>query len=68
VLECENRCGGENQIAFTPSKAALKRPQSPAMRDWRDFPTAPNCAKRLDCAAFTAAFHRTSEHYYFSTG
>jgi hypothetical protein len=36
VLECENL------ITFMPSKAVLKRPQSPAMRDWRDFPTAPN--------------------------
>jgi hypothetical protein len=32
VLECKTD-GAKNPIAFMPSKAVLKQPQSPAMRD-----------------------------------
>jgi hypothetical protein len=36
----------------------LKTPQSPAKRDWRGSQAHSNCAKRLDCGAFTAAVAR----------
>jgi hypothetical protein len=37
----------------TKDKAVLKPPQS---RRWRDCRGTTDCAKRLDCGAFTAAF------------
>ena len=48
----------ESRCCWTRGKAALKRPHSPAGRDWRVASDASCCAERLECGRFSAAVSR----------